>query len=101
MILKRQKKNIFQSAQCVTVGMNQELCVQVHLEHQMLYQTLLDFIRKVDLILIFSSTDEDKGSSNKKFLYLTFDDGPNFGSHVVLDAFKSAGSLQIAREVFK
>ena len=45
MILKRQKKDFFQSAQCVTVGMNQELCVQVHLEHQMLYQTLLDFIR--------------------------------------------------------
>ena len=45
MILKRQKKDFFQSAQCVTVGMNQGLCVQVHLEHQMLYQTLLDFIR--------------------------------------------------------
>ena len=45
MILKRQKKDIFQSAQCVTVGMNQELSVEVHLEHQMLYQTLLDFIR--------------------------------------------------------
>ena len=26
-----------------------------------------------------------------KFLYITFDDGPNFGSHVVLDAFKMAG----------
>ena len=64
-------------------------------------ETLFDFIWKVDLILGFSSADEDKGSSNKKFLYLTFDDGPNFGSHVVLDAFKSAGSLQIAREVFK
>ena len=33
------------------------------------------------------------GGQNKsrKFLYITFDDGPNFGSHVVLDAFKSAG----------
>ena len=40
-----------------------------------------------------------KESGNKKFLYLTFDDGPNFGSHAVLDAFKSAGSLQIVPEV--
>ena len=28
---------------------------------------------------------------SRKFLYITFDDGPNFGSHVVLDAFKTAG----------
>ena len=30
-------------------------------------------------------------TSYKKFLYMTFDDGPNFGTEVVLDAFKAAG----------
>ena len=41
-----------------------------------------------------------KDNGKKKYLYLTFDDGPNFGSHAVLDAFKSAGRLQIVPEVF-
>ena len=49
---------------------------------------------------IFNNVGTEKDNEKKKFLYLTFDDGPNFGSHAVLDAFKSAGRLQIVPEVF-
>ena len=48
----------------------------------------------------FNKAGAEKDNGKKKFLYLTFDDGPNFGSHAVLDAFKSAGRLQIVPEVF-
>ena len=34
---------------------------------------------------------QKRSKNTNKFLYMTFDDGPNFGTHVVLDAFKAAG----------
>ena len=43
---------------------------------------------------------ENKRKDVKKFLYLTFDDGPNFGTPVVLDAFKAAG-LKMMQIVLK
>ena len=41
------------------------------------------------------------GSRHKKLLYLTFDDGPNFGSFPVLDAFKELFKYIYFRSTFK
>ena len=35
--------------------------------------------------------DLPRNQTSRKFLYMTFDDGPNFGTEIVLDAFKEAG----------
>ena len=41
------------------------------------------------------------GSRHKKLLYLTFDDGPNFGSFPVLDAFKELFKYINFRSTFR
>lgn len=83
--MKKSRRRLFHLLQIRVITKN---VMDDHLHRQYLHCQIVHIFITIPRE---NGTDHGQESKKKKFLYITFDDGPNFGSHVVLDAFKAAG----------